>query len=94
MIDEHLVNEPTLRTFLAEVEKFLNNRPITRVSSDPNNLGALTPDNTLLLRQNPCSAPSDKFQARWKRGHFSDEFWTRWVNEYLPMLQEHQKWLN
>ena len=31
MIGEHLVNEETLVTFLVEVEKILNSRPITRV---------------------------------------------------------------
>ncbi|XP_020610137.1 uncharacterized protein LOC110061474 [Orbicella faveolata] len=58
MIGEQLVNEETLTTFLVEVEKILNSRPITRVSSDPNDLEALTPNHILLLRQNPCSAPS------------------------------------
>ena len=99
MIGEHLVNEETLTTFLTEVEKILNSRPITRVSSDPDDLDALTPNHMLLLRQNPCSAPceledSDKFQARWKHVHIlANEFWARWVKEYLPLLQERQKWL-
>ena len=84
---------------LVEVEKILNSRPITRVSSDPSDLEPLTPNHILLLRHNPCSAPSefedsDKFQARWKRVHIlANEFWARWVKEYLPMLQERQKWL-
>ena len=99
MIGEHLVNEETLVTFLVEVEKILNSRPITRVSSDPSDLEPLTPNHILLLRHNPCSAPSefedsDKFQARWKRVHIlANEFCARWVKEYLPMLQERQKWL-
>ena len=99
MIGEHLVNEETLVTFLVEVEKTLNSRPITRVSSDSSDLEPLTPNHILLLRHNPCSAPSefedsDKFQARWKRVHIlANEFWARWVKEYLPMLQERQKWL-
>ena len=99
MIGEHLVNEQTLTTFLTEVEKILNSRPITRVSSDPDDLEALTPNHILLLRPNPCSAPckledSDKFQARWKHVHIlANEFWARWVKEYLPLLQERQKWL-
>ncbi|XP_044175355.1 uncharacterized protein LOC122958515 [Acropora millepora] len=99
MIGEHLVNEETLVTFLVEVEKILNSRPITRVSSDSSDLEPLTPNHILLLRHNPCSAPiefedSDKFQARWKRVHIlANEFWARWVKEYLPMLQERQNWL-
>ena len=99
MIGEHLVNEETLVTFLVEVEKILNSRPITCVSSDPSDLEPLTPNHILLLRHNQCSAPSefedsDKFRARWKRVHIlANEFWARWVKEYLPMLQERQKWL-
>lgn len=99
MIDEHLVNEETLTTFLLEVEKILNSRPITRVSCHPNDLEALTPNHILLSRRNPCSAPSefedsDKFQARWKHVHIlANEFWARWVKEYLPVLQERQTWL-
>lgn len=49
MIGEHLVNEETLVTFLVEVEKILNSRPITRVSSDPSDLEPLTPNHILLL---------------------------------------------
>ena len=96
MIGEHLVNEGTVTMFLAEIEKILNSRPITRVSSDPDDLEALTPNYMLLLRQNPCSAPceledSDKFQASWKQVHIlANEFWGRWVKEYLSMLQERQ----
>ena len=52
IVGEHLVNEETLTTFLVEVEKILNDRPITRVSSDPSDVDALTPNHILLLRQN------------------------------------------
>ena len=94
MIGEHLVNEGTLTTLLTEIEKILNSRPISRVSSDPDDLEALTANQMLLLRQNPCSVPceledSDKFQARWKQVHIlAYEFWGRWVKEYLFMLQD------
>ena len=59
VIGEHLVNKETLTTFLVEVENILNCRPITRVSSDPNDLDALTPNHILLLHQNPCTAPGE-----------------------------------
>lgn len=71
MIGEHLVSNEVLTTFLVGVGKILDNRPITQISSDPNNLDTLTPNHILLLRQNPCLAPGelqdlDKFQSRWK----------------------------
>lgn len=87
MIGEHLVNGETLTKFLVEVEKIFNGRPIIRVSSDPSDLDAITPNHTLLLRQNPCTAPEefqdmDWFQARWKHVHvLANKFWQRWVKE-------------
>ena len=70
MVGERLVNDEELRTFLVEVEKILNDRPITPVSSDPQDLEALTPNHILLLRRNSSSPPdkfeeSDRFKARW-----------------------------
>ncbi|XP_068712837.1 uncharacterized protein [Montipora foliosa] len=99
LVGERLLNDEALRTFLVEVEKILNDRPITPVSSDPQDLEALTPNYILLLRRNPSSAPdvfkeSDKFKARWKHIHLlAYHFWQWWTKEYLPTLQERQKWL-
>ena len=100
LIEERLLNDEALRTFLVEVEKILNGRPITSVSSDPQDFEALTPNHTLLLCRNLSVCPdvfeeSDKFKARWKHGHLlANEFWCRWTKEYLPTLQERQKWLS
>ena len=80
LVGERLLNDEALRTFLVEVEKILNDRPITPVSSDPQDLEALTPNHILLLRRYPSSAPgvfkaSDKFKARWKHVHLlADHF--------------------
>ena len=49
LIGERLLNDEALRTFVMEVEKILNDRPITSVSSDPQDLEALTPNHILLL---------------------------------------------
>ena len=99
MVGERLVDEETLRTFHIEVEKIWNGRSITPVSDDPKDLEALTPNHILLLRRNPSWCPdlfdeSDRFKARWKHVHLlANEFWQRWTREYLPTLQERQKWL-
>ena len=95
MVGERLVDEEIPRTFLVEV----NDRPITPVSDDPKDLEALTPNHILLMRRNQSSSPdlfdeSDRFKARWKHVHLlANEFWQRWTREYLPTLQECQKWL-
>jgi hypothetical protein len=42
LMTDQLVNDETLATILAEVEKILNDRPLTRLSDDPNDLEPLT----------------------------------------------------
>ena len=99
LVGQRELNDQSLRTFLAEVEKIMNDRPITPVSSDPRDLEALTPNHILLLRQNPSTSArefsgQDKYNARWKHVQIlADSFWERWTTEYLPTLQKTQKWL-
>lgn len=81
------------------MEAIINGRPITKESTDPNDLEALTPNHLLLLKTTP-SLPPEIFQRedvyarrRWTQVQYiSDLFWKRWAKEYLPQLQERQKW--
>ena len=78
--------------------KLFSSRPITKASTDPNDLEALTPNHLLLLKTTP-SLPPGQFQKedlyarrRWRQVQYmSDLFWKRWIKEYLPQLQERQK---
>lgn len=47
---KQLVTDETLLTFLTEVESLLNSRPLTHVSSDPQDEEALTPNHFLIGR--------------------------------------------
>ncbi|KAF7643202.1 hypothetical protein LDENG_00243620, partial [Lucifuga dentata] len=84
---------------LCEVEAIVNSCPITKASTDPNDLEALTPNHLLLLKILPSLPPGD-FQStdiyacrRWKQVQYmSDLFWKRLVKDYLPQLQECQRW--
>lgn len=99
LIKEQLVSDETLRTVMAEVERIINDRPITTLSDDPTDPEPLTPSRLLLMRSNSSIPPgifdhTDRYCKRWWRQaqYLSDLFWKRWIKEYLPMLQERQKW--
>ena len=93
------MDDECLQTVLCEVEAIINDRPITASSDDPNDVEALTPNHLLLLKKQPLLPPGlfkkeDCYsQRRWKQAQYlADLFWKRWVKEYLPSLQERQKW--
>ncbi len=94
------LDDEGFHTILCEVEAILNSRPITKASDDANDLEALTPNHILLLKSKPHLPPGlfckdDLYvKRRWRQVQFlSDLFWKRWVREYLPLLQERQKWM-
>ena len=100
LLREQLVSGEALRTLMAEVKSILNGRPLTRNSDDPADMEPLTP-NHLLLMQSNLNVPPGVFvkgdlycRNRWKQVQYlADVFWKRWLLEYLPSLQERQKWL-
>lgn len=51
------LDEEGLHTVVCEVEAILNSRPITKASTDPNDLEALTPNHLLLLKGQPLLPP-------------------------------------
>ncbi|XP_070562373.1 uncharacterized protein [Ptychodera flava] len=99
LVGNRLIDDETLLTLMAEVEKIINDRPLTHQSNDPNDLEPLTPNSLLLLRPNPCTSPGDlvaRYTANDRRRHagqMANLFWKRWIREYLPSLQQRQKWL-
>lgn len=94
------LSKETLRTLFAEVVTILNSRPLCSTSDDPNDLEPLTP-NHLLLQRRSLVITSGMFteedlhsRKQWRRAQFlATCFWTGWMKEYLPMLQERQKWI-
>lgn len=99
VLRQQRLDDDGLHTVMCEAEAILNDRPITKLSDDPNDLEPLTPNHILLMKGNP-SLPPGLFQQhdlysrrRWKQVQYiSDLFWKRWIREYLPLLQERQKW--
>ena len=70
------VTEDVLSTTMCIVEQTLNARPLTPVCSDVNELEALTPNHFLLANKNG----------------FENLIWDRFRKEYLPTLNNRQKW--
>ncbi len=52
-----MMDDESFHTILCEAEAFLNDRPITKLSDDPNDLEALTPNHILQLRSKPFLPP-------------------------------------
>jgi len=94
-----VLDDERLDTVFCEVESVVNGRPLTPISDDPNDLEALTPNHLLLLRPGLCSplgefSAKNTYRRRWQHVQYlSDQFWKRWIKEYLPTLQLRRKWL-
>ncbi|XP_030581071.1 uncharacterized protein LOC115777334 [Archocentrus centrarchus] len=95
---QQTLDDEGLMTLFCIIEKIVNGRPLTKLSEDPRDGQPLTPNDLLLLRPE-CSLPpghfvkQDLYRRRWRQVQYlADIFWTRWTKEYLPSLQQRQKW--
>lgn len=86
-------------TILTQIEAVLNSRPISPLSSDPNDLSPLTPAHFLVGRS-LTAPPEADFQeihenrlSRYQRVQkLVQHFWHRWSQEYIGELQQRTKW--
>ena len=88
-----------LSTALVEIEAVMNSRPITCLSSNPNDFSVLTPGELLLGKKlKDIPEPVDvarevSYLERWKRiTAVKQHFWQRWHKEYLFELQRRNRW--
>ncbi|XP_024885572.1 uncharacterized protein LOC112463395 [Temnothorax curvispinosus] len=87
-------------TLITQVEAILNSRPLCPTSSDPSDLGVLSPGHFLTLEPlvavpHPDLSPVPMNRLdRWQLvQHMHQQFWKRWHDEYLHTLQQRPKWL-
>jgi hypothetical protein len=94
------LDDEAFRTLLCEIEAIINSRPLTVVSSSPDDVDPLTPNHLLMTKTSVTVPPPGQFQRadvymrqRWRRVQYlANLFWTRWRKEYLLSLQCRQKW--
>ncbi|XP_046391251.1 uncharacterized protein LOC124159470 [Ischnura elegans] len=99
VVGEHTLTFEEFSTVLIQIEACLNSRPLHPLSSDPDDLNALTPAHfliggTLFLIPEPeCPNISGNCLSRWRLLlRLQLNFWKRWSREYLHHLQQRTKW--
>lgn len=82
--------DEVLQTVFAEAEHTVNGRPLTHVPVSPNDPEALTPNHFLIGSSSglPATGPCEHANRHtWRASQaLADEFWRRWLREYLPTL--------
>ncbi|XP_015437897.1 PREDICTED: uncharacterized protein LOC107193036 [Dufourea novaeangliae] len=99
VVGEELFTLEEFNTLVIEIEAILNSRPLTPLSSDPNDPSALTPAH-FLIGNSLTSLPETDFSvipanrlSKWQHiQKVKQDFWTRWYKEYLNELNVRQKW--
>ncbi|XP_053699091.1 uncharacterized protein LOC128746066 [Sabethes cyaneus] len=94
-------DEETLMTLLIEAEGVVNSRPLTVVPLDNEAQESLTPNHFLQLssqgvtqRPQPLMERAEPTRSNWRRMRcLVDEFWYRWIKEYLPTIASRSKWV-
>jgi hypothetical protein len=93
-IGKQILTHEELLTLVTRIEGILNSRPLTPLSSDPNDIFALTPGHFLIGQPiiavpdpDVISCPMNRLD-RWELLHQCHQtFWKRWTREYLTTLQ-------
>ncbi|XP_066583621.1 uncharacterized protein [Prorops nasuta] len=100
VVGESLFTFEEFNTFVVEIEGVLNSRPIMAMSTDPNDLQALSPGHFLIGRpliavpeNDFLSVPENRLSTWQHISKVRQDFWKRWNLEYLNELQTKAKWL-
>ena len=92
------LTDEVLETLFCEVENMINSRPLTKLSEDVTDMSTLSPNQLLILNDELTDFPgnfneNDVYKQRWKFiQYLSNQFWKRWLREYIPELQRRSKW--
>ncbi|XP_055589878.1 uncharacterized protein LOC129742057 [Uranotaenia lowii] len=100
MLTTKTPDEETFITIVREAEGVVNTRPLTFIPIDDETSEALTPNHFMKLSSSGVSQPSrplgdERLAHRDNWNHLNvavDNFWKRWVKEYLPSIARRTKW--
>ncbi|XP_076624584.1 uncharacterized protein LOC143343501 [Colletes latitarsis] len=99
VIGDTLLSYEALLTYVNQIEAILNSRPLTPLSSDPNDLNSLTPAHFLIgdtLTSLPdydlTAVPTPRLSTWQHVQQLRQHFWTRWIKEYLQEQTVRKKW--
>ena len=97
-IGDHILTFSELQTTVFECAQLVNQRPIGRHPTDPEDRSYLCP-NDLILGRSTSHLPQGPFEhgtSKSKRFRFiqslADAFWTKWIRDYFPTLVIRSKW--
>lgn len=101
IVQNQVLTYEELNTILHKIEATLNSRPLSALSSDPNDFAPLTAGHFLTMGP-PASIPqpctqnhplAHTLRQRWTLvQQIQLHFWQRWQKEYLQTLQARNKW--
>ncbi|XP_072375598.1 uncharacterized protein [Diabrotica undecimpunctata] len=99
VVGNNILTFEELSTVFAQIEAILNSRPLSPLSSDPNDENPLTPAHFLIgkpLIATPEPDITDLPTGRLSRFQLLEQmrqnFWRRWSKEYISELQQRVKW--
>lgn len=99
VVGSELFTFEQFNTLVIEIEAVLNSRPLISLSSDPNDLCALTPSHFLIgdvlssLPEHNFSSTQNNRLSTWQHiQKVKRDFWTRWHKEYINELNIRHKW--
>ncbi|XP_072380678.1 uncharacterized protein [Diabrotica undecimpunctata] len=98
LLDKKLIYED-FNSLLIQIEEVLNSRPMFALSNDPTDLTPLTPSHFLIGRPittipdtDLSTIPIGRLSNYKMIRHMYQQFWNRYVKEYVSQLQQPYKW--
>ena len=94
------MNDEEFLTATTMINSILNQRPMARLSDDPDDLRTICPAQLMSGATDENANPSQLLTGDGYRRSYRalqeavDNWWSRWQRQYLSTLQERQKWFS